>query len=152
MSKRRLRRLGLLGALYTLQKLPTFHTTENYILKDYLKNYNCKSFNETPERMQARVQRAIENSTIENMVDIHEMFEVSVDRGCSTTTTPYMEDFIHGTYQKLEKPLNIEGVAGKMISVINMGMVRWECITESGNKVKLHHMAHHAPELGKIGC
>jgi hypothetical protein len=150
MSKRRLRRLGLLAAINTIQKLPTFYTTDNHITKDYLKNYKYKSYTETPERMQARVQRSIENSTIENMVDIHEMFEVIVDTGCSTTTTPYMEDFIPGTYQKLEKPLNIEGVAGKMISVTNMGMVRWECITENGNKVKLHHMAHHAPELGKI--
>ena len=55
-------------------------------------------------------------------------------------------DFIKGTLKKLEKPIEVEGVAGN-ISVKYKGVMKLEVITNSGQVKSLNHTADYVPEL-----
>jgi hypothetical protein len=59
-----------------------------------------------------------------------------------------LDDFISGTLHTLEKPLEMEGIAGGL-QIRQIGRVRYELLTDNGNVHTLETTAYFMPELPK---
>ena len=84
--------------------------------------------------MLPQLRELVGNASSTEMLD--EMFDVIADTGYTTSATPYKSDFVPGTMQKVDEPIQIEGVGGD-IKVEEVGMLKWELISTSGQVVKL---------------
>ncbi len=139
-----------MAALNVLAKLPTAHTTSQINFASQLKPFKTKkgllNTKKVPASLLPDLRHLIGMSSTETFLGKGNMFSVIVDSGCTISATPFKEDFVPGTFKKLEDPILIEGVGGD-VSVTHEGIVHWEFISDKGEIVDLSHKAHFSPDL-----
>ena len=69
-------------------------------------------------------------------------FFVIVDTGCTNSVTPFQEDF--EKYVKLDKPICLDGIGGNTF-VTHGGILKYECISSTGNIVTIRIFGFHNP-------
>jgi hypothetical protein len=77
---------------------------------------------------------------------IQDAFILTVDSGCSHSSTGCKEDFIPGTLTDLAKPFEMEGIAGRL-TVRQKGRVKYEVLTDDGDLHVIETSAYFMPDL-----
>jgi hypothetical protein len=72
-------------------------------------------------------------------------FHVIVDTGCSTSASPFKEDF--ETLGPLKKPVTLTGIAGTS-TVTQGGVIKYQCINTKGEVVTVRTFGFYDPNLG----
>jgi hypothetical protein len=73
-------------------------------------------------------------------------FYLIVDTGCSQTATGCIDDFIPGSLHDLERPIEMEGIAGGL-QIRQKGRVTYELLTDDGDVHVLETTAYFMPDL-----
>jgi hypothetical protein len=76
----------------------------------------------------------------------NDSFYLTVDSGCSRSSTGCIDDFVPGTLIDLEQPLEMEGIAGGLV-VHQQGRVKYELLTDAGDIHVLETTAYYMPKL-----
>ena len=135
-TKVNLKRLALISALGILNSLPIVNTTvaeciKRRFQKDYAyTGYLCPSLIKDPVLIETVKEYINHDLPQHDLID--GAFTCIVDSGCSTSATPYKEDFEHLT--TLNKPVELNGIAGKS-TVTKGGILKYQCINSKGEVV-----------------
>ena len=154
---KKLWRLAVTAALNVMAQTPKLLTgSDRKVMCDLQHHHKRKkgrkkghlNLKKVPLQMLPKVRSLLEAVSGSKMGEEMEMFDVIVDTGCTTSSSPFKEDFLPGTLKDLEDPISAEGVGGD-IQVKQEGTLKWEFISTKGEAVKLHHEGCFVPELGK---
>jgi hypothetical protein len=77
---------------------------------------------------------------------VDEAITLTIDSGCSHSATGCLQDFLPGTLAELDKPFEMEGIAGGL-TVRQRGRVRYEVLTDTGEVHVIETTAYYMPDL-----
>ena len=69
-----------------------------------------------------------------------------MDTGCSAICQKKMRDIVSGTFESLENPLDLGGIAGGL-KVLGRGKTKFEFVTSDGNTICLTRDCYYVPDL-----
>ena len=144
-----LRRLALVSALGIVHSLPTLHSTTDEYFRRYMKRNSSYAGFISPSRVKDPVVlKTLKEYAKERLSHTHDLldgaFHVIIDTGCSTSASPYKEDF--ESLGPLRKPVTLTGIAGES-TVTKVGLLKCQCINTKGEIVTVRTVNLYDPNL-----
>ena len=145
--KDRLQNLAMVSALSILNTLPVINDTNTLALRSALRHHrNHMGFVQPSLLHNMPIIDALRvhlNQVVDPAFEaLKGAFQFVVDTGCTTTATPFKEDF--EKLVKLEHPVTLHGIAGDQ-EVTHGGVVKFDCVNSLGDIVTIRTFGYYNP-------